>query len=93
MGMGANCTHGDTGGTTSGSMVVGRDGRSSLTGSTLQHPPDPETAAQALRAKTTLTAIAGEGIMDIALLNVEHGIMVIEDLVLQQTWVQETSRL
>ena len=52
-------------------------------------PPDPETAAQALRAKTTLTAIAGEGTMDIALLNVEHGIMVIEDLVLQQTWVQE----
>jgi hypothetical protein len=52
-------------------------------------PPDPETAAQALRAKTTLTAIAGAGTMDIALLNVEHGIMVIEDLVLQQTWVQE----
>jgi hypothetical protein len=37
------------------------------------------TAAQALRAKTTLKAIAGEGTMDIALLNVEHGILVIED--------------
>jgi hypothetical protein len=37
------------------------------------------TAAQALRAKTTLTAIAGEGTMDIALLNAEHGILVIED--------------
>jgi uncharacterized NAD(P)/FAD-binding protein YdhS len=48
-------------------------------------PPDPVTAAQALRVKTTLTAIAGEGTMDIALLNAEHGIMVIEDLVLQQT--------
>ena len=45
-------------------------------------PPDPATAAQELRAKTTLTAIAGEGTMDIALLNVEHGIMVIKDLVL-----------
>jgi hypothetical protein len=42
-------------------------------------PPDPMTAAQALRAKTTLKAIAGEGTMDIALLNVEHGILVIED--------------
>jgi hypothetical protein len=52
-------------------------------------PPDPMTAAQALRAKTTLTAMAGEGTMDIALLNAEHGIMVIEDVVLQQTWVQE----
>ena len=42
-------------------------------------PPDPMTAAQALRANTTLTAIAGEGTMDIALLNAKHGIMVIED--------------
>ena len=52
-------------------------------------PPDPMTAAQALRAKTTLTAIAGEGTMDIALLNAKHGIMVIENVVLKQTWVQE----
>jgi hypothetical protein len=52
-------------------------------------PPDPATAAQALRAKTILTAIAGEGTMDIALLNAEHGIIVLEDLVLQQPWIQE----
>jgi hypothetical protein len=51
-------------------------------------PPDPATAAQALRAKTILTAIAGKAIMDIALLNAEHGIMVIEDLILQQPWMQ-----
>ena len=48
-------------------------------------PPDPATQAQALRAKQILTAVAGEGTPDIALLNAAHGIMVIEDSVLQQT--------
>ena len=52
-------------------------------------PPDSATQAHALRAKQILTAVAGEGTLDIALLNAEHGIMVIEDLVLQQTWMQE----
>jgi hypothetical protein len=48
-----------------------------------------ESATMIPMAKTTLTAIAGEGTMDIALLNAEHGIMVIKDVVLQQRWVQE----
>ena len=52
-------------------------------------PPDLATQAQALRAKQILTAVAGEGTLDIALLNAEHGIMVIENSVLQQTWMQE----
>ena len=52
-------------------------------------PPDPATQAQALRAKQVLTAVAGEGTLDIALLNAEHGIMVIEDSVLQQAWMQK----
>ena len=34
-------------------------------------PPDPATQAQALRVKQTLTAVAGEGTLNIALLNVE----------------------
>ena len=46
-------------------------------------PPDSATQAQALRAKQVLTAIAGEGTLDIALLNAEHGI--IGDSVLQQS--------
>ena len=52
-------------------------------------PPDPATQAQALRAKQVLTAVAGEGTLSIALLNAEHGIMVIEDSDLQQTWMKE----
>ena len=66
-------------------MVVGYNGRPTAQGSQGSIPPDPATQAQALRAKQILTAVAGEGTLDIALLNAEHGIMVIENSVLQQT--------
>ena len=52
-------------------------------------PPEPATQVQGLRAKQILTAVAGEGTLDIALLNAEHGIIIIEDSVLQLPWMQE----
>ena len=44
--------------------------------------PNPDTKMQAFRVKQALTAVVGKGTLDIALLNAEHGIMVIEDSVL-----------
>ena len=51
-------------------------------------PTDPDNRTPALQAAQAMRAIAGEGTLDLILLNVEHGVIVLADDVLQQPWIQ-----
>ena len=51
-------------------------------------PTDPEMRTPALQAAQDMRAIAGEGSLNLVLLNVEHGVIVLADDVLQQPWIQ-----
>ena len=51
-------------------------------------PTDPAIRMPALQAAQNKKAIAGEETLDLVLLNVEHGVTVLADNVLQQPWIQ-----
>ena len=51
-------------------------------------PTDPEIWTPALQAAQAMRTIAGEGTLELILLNVEHGVIVVADDVLQQPWIQ-----
>ena len=51
-------------------------------------PTDPEIRTPALQAAQAMRMIAGEGTLELILLNVEHGVIVLADDVLKQPWIQ-----
>ena len=51
-------------------------------------PLDPVIRAQALAAAQILSTTARAGTMDLMLLNADHGVMILADTVLNQSWVQ-----
>ena len=55
-------------------------------------PTDPAIWMPALQVAQVMRAIAGEGTLNLVLLNAEHGVMVLADNVLQQTWIQAHCR-
>jgi hypothetical protein len=52
------------------------------------HPADPVIRANAHTAAQALKTTAGEGALDLVLLNADHGVMLIADTIVQQPWVQ-----
>ena len=60
-------------------MVVGSSGRSSYESGASQFPTDPEIRTPALQAAQAVRVIAGEGTLELILLNVEHGVIVLAD--------------
>ena len=55
-------------------------------------PSDPVIRMPALQAVQGMRAIAGEGTLDLVLLNAEHGVMLLADNVLQQPLIQAQCR-
>ena len=51
-------------------------------------PVDPATSAQALAAAQILRTAAGDGTLDLMLLDASHGVLILADTVLSQPWVQ-----
>ena len=51
-------------------------------------PTNSEIWTPALQAAQDMRAIAGEGALDLVLLNMEHEVIVLADDVLQQPWIQ-----
>ena len=57
----------------------------------LRHLPiDPAVSTKASRAAHTLRYKAGEGTLDLMLLNAQHGVLILEDTVLRQSEIQST---
>ena len=59
----------------------------------LRHIPiDPAVSTQALQAAQTLRSQAGEGTLDLMLLNASHGVLILADTVLSQPEIQAQCR-
>ena len=59
----------------------------------LRHLPiDPAVSTQALQAAQTLQSKAGEGTLDLMLLNASHGVLILADTVLIQPEIQAQCR-
>ena len=55
----------------------------------LRHLPiDPAVSTQALMAAQILRSNAGEGTLDLMLLNAQHGVLILADTVLSQPEIQ-----
>ena len=84
MGMGENSTAGVAEPSSTGSLVVAL-----VIKAALRHLPiDPAVSTQALKAAQIFRSNAGEGTLDLMLLNAQHGVLILADSVLSRPEIQ-----